>query len=76
MEKLTSSDGYIAAMKKTYEGKSVVIILNLSDYEKKTVDVSVYGKNLKLCDTLNVYGQSVINGSTLTMQPYSIAVLR
>ena len=76
VEKLTSSDGYIAAMKKTYEGKSVVIILNLSDYEEKTVDVSVYGENLKLCDTLNVYVQSAINGSTLTMQPYSIAVLR
>ena len=76
VEKLTSSDGYIAAMKKTYEGKSVVIILNLSDYEEKTVDVSVYGENLKLCDTLNVYGQSAINSSTLTMQPYSIAILR
>lgn len=76
VEKLTSPDGYVGVFKKTWNGKSVVILVNLSDYEEKQVDVSVYGEGLKLFDTLNVGNASTLNKNILKMAPYSIAVLR
>jgi len=76
IEKLESPNGYVGVIKKTWNGKSVIIIINLSDYESFNVDISAYGNNLKLCDSLNVYAKNSLSGSTLTVQPYSITVLR
>jgi hypothetical protein len=76
VEKLETPNGYVGVFKKTYKGSSVIILVNLSDFEEIQIDISAYGSNLKLCDTLNVSGKTTLNGKTLTMQPYSIAILK
>ena len=75
IQKLASPDGNVGVMKKTWKGKSVIIVINLSDYLSFNVDISGYGSNLRLLDTLNVNDASTLSGNTLTMQPYSIAIL-
>ena len=74
VEKLDSVSPYVSAFAKTYEGKSVVVLVNLSDSEAFTVDIAAYG-NYKLSDLLDTEGDSSISGNTLKMQPFSIAVL-
>ncbi len=76
VSKLTSPDGYVGAMKKTWNGESVVILVNLSDYEEKKVDITAYGVGLKLRDSLCISGGCKLEGDTLSMAPYSIAVLK
>lgn len=76
VEKLETPNGYVGVFKKTYKGSSVIILVNLSDFEEIQIDISAYGSNLKLCDTLNVNGNTKLSEKTLTMQPYSIAVLK
>ena len=74
IEKLQSVSPYIAAIKKTWNGSSVIILVNLSSEESFEVPVSMYG-DVKVTDTVNVYGGSTVTGDTLTLCPYSIAVL-
>lgn len=76
IEKLPSPTGYVGVMKKTWNDSSVIILINLSDMESFDIDISTYGDNLTLCDTINVAATSKLKGNTLTMQPYSIAVLK
>lgn len=73
IEALESVSPYIAAIKKTWNGNSIVILVNMSSEESFNVPISNYGK--KVTDTLNVYDASSVKGGTLTLQPYSIAVI-
>ncbi len=66
---------FVAAIKKTWNGKSVVILVNLSEEEAFSVPLSMYG-DVKVRTTLNVDPKSTVSGSELTLQPYSIAVLQ
>lgn len=66
---------YIAAIEKTWNDKSIIILVNMSDTESFEVPVSTYG-NVKVKDTLSVFEASAVNGGTLTLEPYSIAILR
>ena len=75
IETVESVSPYIAAIKKTWNGSSVVILVNLSKEESFDVKLSTYG-NVKVADTLNVDKTSIAQGGTLTIQPYSIVVLR
>ncbi len=76
VEALSAPNPYIAAIQKTYNGKSVVILINLSDAESYTVKISDYGK-IKVRDILDIGGtKSTFSNQSVTLQPYSIAVLR
>lgn len=75
IETVKSASPYIAAIKKTWNGSSVIILINLNKTEKFDVKISDYG-NVKVADTLNVYNKSIAKGDTLTIQPYSIVVLK
>ncbi len=75
VEKTESVSPYVAAIKKTWEGQSIVIFVNLSETESFDVKLSAYG-NVQLADTLNAIGASSVEGENLLLQPYSIAVLR
>ena len=73
--KLDSPNGYVAAFSKTYNNEQIIVLVNLSDFESQKVDISAYG-NVKLADVLDVSGKTALSGKTLTMQPYSIAILK
>ena len=75
IEKVDSVSPYVGAIKKTWNGKSVIILVNLSKEEAYQVKLSDYG-NVKVADTLNVFDGSAVKSGVLTLQPYSIAVLR
>ncbi len=75
VETAESVSPYVAAIKKTWQGKSVYILVNLSKEESFEVPLSTYG-NVRVADTLNVDKTSTAKGGTLTIQPYSIVVLR
>ncbi len=75
VEKTEFVSPYVAAIKKTWEGQSIVILVNLSETESFDVKLSAYG-NVQLADTLNAIGASSVEGENLLLQPYSIAVLR
>ena len=53
----------------------MIILVNLSKEEAYQVKLSDYG-NVKVADTLNVFDGSAVKSGVLTLQPYSIAVLR
>lgn len=72
---LDPPNDYVGAFKKTYDGKSIVVLVNLSEQENYTVDFSAYG-DVKVVDILDVSGKSKASGKKLNMQPYSIAILR
>ena len=74
VEKVQSVSPYIAAVKKTWNNHSVIILVNMSSEESFNVPVSNYG-DVKVTDTLNVFDASTVTGDTLTLCPYSIAVL-
>ena len=75
IEKAESVSPYVAAIKKTWQGKSVVILVNLSESESFDVKISSYG-DMKVADTLDAIGASSVSGDNLLLQPYSIVVLR
>ena len=75
IEKLSSPDPYVAAFSKTWNGESIIVLANLSDVDLYKVDISEYG-NVEVADILNVQNRSVVNGNMLTLQPYSIVILR
>ena len=75
IEKLSSPNGYVAAFSKTYNGQKIIVLVNLSDFESYSVDISAYG-NVKVKDVLDVAGKTTASGNTLKMQPYSIAILK
>lgn len=74
VEKAETVSPYIAAIKKTWNGKSIYILVNMSSEESFKVPVSKYG-DVKVADTLSVYNASDVKGGTLILEPYSIAVL-
>ncbi|MBQ7407745.1 MAG: alpha amylase [Clostridia bacterium] len=76
IEKLPTSDDYVGVMKKTYNGSSIVIMINLSSYESKTIDISSYGNKLAIRDQLCVSGNCTLKNNEVTMPPYSIVVLK
>ncbi len=74
VEQLDMENGDIAAFTKTYGGGKITVLVNLSATEAHKVNVSGYGK---LQDTLDASGEKTsLSVSTLTMQPYSIAIFR
>lgn len=75
IERADSVSPYVAALKKTWNGQSIFLLINLSDTESFEIPLSSYG-NVKLADTLNAVGASSVKGDRLLLQPYSIAVLR
>ena len=75
IERADSVSPYVAALKKTWNGQSIYLLINLSDTESFEIPLSSYG-NVKLADTLNAVGASSVKGDRLLLQPYSIAVLR
>ncbi|WP_251615364.1 alpha-amylase family glycosyl hydrolase [Pumilibacter muris] len=74
VEKVQSQSPYLSAFKKTYNGKSVTVLVNLSESEDFTVSISSYG-DVKLTDLLDAVGESSVKGDSLVMKPFSIAVL-
>lgn len=76
LEEITDLD--IAAISKTYNGTTIYIIYNLSETDEKTVVLSAeqYGYS-ELAGYLTVDGGEVtLEGDTLTLPSYSVAVLR
>ena len=75
IEKVTAPNPYVAAFKKTYDGKSIIILVNLNNTEEYKVDISAYG-DVKVTDVLDVNPETTLSGKTLSMKPYSIAILK
>jgi hypothetical protein len=75
IEKLPVADKYVSAFSKTWNGSKIVVLINLSDMEDKVIDLSQYG-NLKLADSLTISGKVVKNNLSLTLPPFSIAILK
>lgn len=75
IQELSSPDPYVSAFKKTWNGESIIVLVNLNELDSYKVDLSTYG-NVSVEDTLNVQNRSSVSGNTLTLQPYSIVVLR
>lgn len=76
VEALIAPNPYVAAFKKTYDGKSVIVLVNLSDSESTTVSLSDYG-DVKVKDLLDAgKSKSSSSNKSVELQPYSIAVLR
>lgn len=75
VEALTSPDPNVSAFKKTWNGNSIVVLVNLSDLDSYSVDLSQYG-DVEIADTLNLSARSVMDGGNLKLQPYSIVILR
>ncbi|MBD5479745.1 MAG: hypothetical protein HDR14_10735 [Lachnospiraceae bacterium] len=76
LEEITDLD--IAAISKTYNGTTIYVIYNLSETDEKTVVLSAeqYGYS-ELAGYLTVDGGKVtLQGDTLTLPSYSVAVLR
>ncbi len=74
VEAIAQDDPYLAAFTKTYGEGKITVLVNLSDFESREVDVSGYGE---LQDVLDAGKEATaLNGKTLVMQPYSIAIFR
>ena len=71
-------DGDICAVSKTWEEGTVYVLMNLNETEEKVITVpkDVYGYS-GLRGDYSVDGSRVkLKGETLTLPPYSIAVLK
>lgn len=72
-------DGDICAVSKTWEDSTIYVLMNLNETEEKTISVpkDTYSYT-KLCGYYSVDGSKVKLGKdkTLTLPPYSIAVLK
>ncbi len=70
-ERITVDDENVLAFKKTYNGETVTVVINLSE-EKKTVE----GIQGLLAQDICVKGSVGRSGTKLTMPMYSIAILK
>lgn len=76
VEALSSPNPNIAVFKKTYDGKSVTVLVNLSSEETYAVNLSDYG-DVQVKDLIDATREkSTSSKKEVTMKPYSIAVLR
>ena len=76
VEALSAPNASIAAFKKTYEGQSVTVLVNLSDVDTYTVNLADYG-DVKVKDLIDATKEkSTSSKKSVTMKPYSIAILR
>ena len=75
IEIVESISPYVAAIKKTWNDSSIIILVNLSSEESFDVNLSMYG-DVEVRTTLNVFDASSVKNGKLTLQPYSIAVLQ
>ena len=76
LEEITDQD--IAAISKTYEGKTIYLLYNLSETEKKQVTLpeEQYGQ-LEIAGYLSVDGKKVtMKNGVVTLPSYSVVVLR
>ena len=76
LEEITDQD--IAAISKTYDGKTIYLLINLSETEEKQVTMSAqqYGE-LEIAGYLSVDGGKVtMKNEVVTLPSYSVAVLR
>lgn len=76
LEEITDQD--IAAISKTYDGKTIYLLYNLSETEEKQVSMPAaqYGE-LEIAGYLSVDGGEVtMKDGTVTLPSYSVAVLR
>lgn len=65
----------IAAISKTYEGKTIYMLYNLSEADEKQVDMGRYGA-LDVAGYLSVDGgEAAIKDGVVTLPSYSVAVL-
>lgn len=71
-------DEDIAAVKKTWEGSNIVILMNLSETEEKTVTVDLASCGVsELRNYLSVDGSKAeLNGTTVVLPPYSMVLLK
>jgi len=76
VEALTAPNPYVAAFQKTYEGKSIVVLVNLSDSESYEVSLKDFG-DVQVKELIDV-GDTASSSSkkNVKLQPYSIAILR
>ncbi len=74
VERVDLDNRYVAAFTKTYRGSKITVLVNLSDFESFEIDVSGYGSVQDILDAGDA--ASAVKGTTLTMQPYSIAIFR
>ncbi len=76
LEEITDQD--IAAVSKTFDGKTIYLLYNLSETDKKEVTLSreQYGYS-EIVGYLSVDGGKVsLKGDTVTLPSYSVVVLR
>lgn len=65
----------IAAISKTYDGKTIYMLYNISETDEKQVDMSQYGA-LEVAGYLSVDGgEAAIKDGVVTLPSYSVAVL-
>ncbi len=74
VEALDLGDRYVAAFTKTYGEGKITVLVNLSDFESREVDVTGLGKLQDVLDATE--GKTALSGNKLTLQPYSIAIFR
>ncbi|MBD5085417.1 MAG: glycosidase [Clostridiales bacterium] len=68
-------DQDIAAISKTYDGKTIYMLYNVSETDEKQVEMSQYGE-LEVAGYLSVDGGEVtIEDGTVTLPSYSVVVL-
>ena len=68
-------DQDIAAISKTYDGKTIYMLYNVSETDEKQVEMSRYGE-LEVAGYLSVDGGEVtMKDGTVTLPSYSVAVL-
>ncbi len=69
-------DPDIAAISKTYDGKVIYLLYNISETDEKQVELSGYGE-LELAGYLSADGGAVtVEDGKVTLPSYSVAVLR
>ncbi len=69
-------DPDIAAISKTYDGKAIYLLYNISETDEKQVELSGYGE-LELAGYLSADGGAVtVEDGKVTLPSYSVAVLR
>lgn len=78
LELIETDNTYVCAMKRTYEDKQIIIVMNPKNKEQK-VDISKSDngyKSLKETVAAKSTDAATLDGDTLTLPPYSIAILK
>jgi len=68
-----SGDPNVCLIEREYEGKKLLIAVNLSVDD---VDISIPDGYKTLCGELEIWGNAALSGQTLTVPAYGIALLR